>query len=229
VAVWDELKVVLARVRDQQPGALTQFPQLDVDPGPPPFTIRLAAWAAATAEELHRQFGDDVELTVGALPFPPGRLPPPGPDPGPLAELLNPDEVTAELDGPAVVSSGHSLQHGLLLGNHTGRELHIATNGQVTAIVVDPQSGEIVGGFAGPQALPLVIFRIPPGQTERVPLLVGTASFTARLGYAIPPGQWGIQATLTFGRPPGDSVRRRSPVLPLTVEAADYPGLKVLP
>ncbi len=229
MAVWDELKVVLARVRDQQPGALTHFPELDVDQGRPPFTIGLAAWAAATAEELHRQFGDDVELTVGALRYPPGRQPPPGPGPGPPAELLDPDEVTAELDGPAVVSSGHSLRHGLLLGNHTGRELQIATNGQVTAVVVDPHSGETVGGFAGAQALPLIVFRIQPGQTERVPLLIGTASSTIRLGYAIPPGEWGIQATLTLGPHPRDSPGRRTPVLPLTVEASDYPGLKVFP
>jgi len=94
----------------------------------------------------------------------------------------------AELAGPAVVSSGHTLWHGLLLRNLTGRELQIATNGQVTAIVVDPHTGEVVGGFAGFQNRPLIIFRVAPGQTEQIPLLIGTASSTPRLGYAIPPG-----------------------------------------
>jgi hypothetical protein len=61
MAVWEELKVVLARLRDQQPGALMQFPMPEVDEGgQPPFTIRLAPWATAAAEELHRQFGDAV-------------------------------------------------------------------------------------------------------------------------------------------------------------------------
>jgi len=46
-----------------------------------------------------------------------------------------------------VVSSGHALRHGLLLRNLTGRELQIATNGQVTAAVVDPHTGEVVGGW----------------------------------------------------------------------------------
>ena len=56
MAVWDELKVVLVRLRDQQPGTLMQYPMPDVDEGgQPPFTIGLAPWAAATAEELHRQ------------------------------------------------------------------------------------------------------------------------------------------------------------------------------
>ena len=220
MAVWDELKVVLGRLRDEQPDALMEYPTPEADEDrQPPFTIRLAPWAAATAEELHRQFGDDIELTVGALPYPPGRQPPRPPASGPLPDLLDPHEIAAELDGPAVVGSGHTLRHGLLLRNLTGRELQIATNGQVTATVVDPHTGEVVGGFAGFQHLPLIIFRVAPGQTGRVPLLIGTASFTPRLGYVIPPGDWGIQATLTLGPHPRDSPRRRTPVLPLTITA----------
>jgi hypothetical protein len=220
MAVWDELKVVLARLRDQQPGTLMGYPMPEVDRDrQPPFMIRLAPWAVATAEELHQQFGDDVDLTVGALPYPPGRQPPRPPAAGPPADLLDPDEIVAGLDGPAVVSSGHTLRHGLLLRNLTGRELQIATNGQVTAAVVDPHTGEVVGGFAGAQGLPLVTFRVAPGQTGRVPLLIGTVSFASRLGYTIPPGDWGIQATLTLGLHPSDSPRRRTPVLPLTVTA----------
>jgi hypothetical protein len=220
MAVWDELKVVLGRLRDEQPDALMEYPTPEADEdSQPPFTIRLAPWAAATAEELHQQFGDDIELTVGALPYPPGRQPPRPPAPGALPDLLDPHEIAAELDGPAVVGSGHTLRHGLLLRNLTGRELQIATNGQVTATVVDPHTGEDVGGFAGFQNLPLVIFRVAPGQTGRVPLLIGTASFTPRLGYVIPPGDWGIQATLTLGPHPRDSPRRRTPVLPLTITA----------
>jgi len=45
---------------------LVQSPTLDEDDGSqPPFTIWLAPWAAATAEDLHQQFGDDIELTIG--------------------------------------------------------------------------------------------------------------------------------------------------------------------
>lgn len=219
MAVWDELKVVLARLLDQQPGALMRYPGPDVDEGrQPPFTIGLAPWAAATAEELHRRFGGDIELTVGALSYPPGRQPPrPAADPSP--ELLDPEEVAAALDGPAVVSSGHTVRHGLLLHNRSGHELQIATNGAITAAIVDPRTGEVVGGFAGAQALPLVVFRVAPQETGRVPLLIGTASFLLRLGYTIPPGDWGIQATLTLGPHPRDSPRRRTPILPLIVIA----------
>jgi hypothetical protein len=134
MAAWDELKAVLFRLRDEQPGVLMQYPMPEVDEGRvPPFAIILAPWAVTTAGELHRQFGDDVELTVGALPYPPRRQPPPEPATAPPSALLDPREITAELDGLAVVRSGHTLRHGLLVGNLTRQELTIATNGQVTA------------------------------------------------------------------------------------------------
>jgi hypothetical protein len=223
MTVWDELKVVLARLHEEQPGVLTSFPTLELDPGRvppvPPFGIGLAPWAAATAAELRRQFGDDVELTVGALPYPPGPEPRTRPAATPTPSLLDPREITVELDGPAVVRSGHTLPHSLLVRNLSGRELQIATNGSVTAAVVDPQTGEVVGGFSGAQPAPLVIFRVAAGATEPIPLLIGTASSAPRLGYVVPAGEWGIQATLTLGPHPRDSPRRRTPILPLTITA----------
>ena len=221
MAAWDELKVVLARLHDEQPGVLTGYPTPWADEGrAPPFQITLAAWASATAEELHRQFGGDVELTVGALPYPPGRQPRWPLVMEPPAELLSPQQATVELDGPAAVHSGHTLRHRLLLHNQSGDDLTIAaTNGQLTTAVVHPATGEVVGGFAGAQALPLITYRVAPGQTQPIPLLTGTASFTPRLGYTVPPGSWGIQATLTLGPDPRNSSHRRTPVLPLTITA----------
>jgi hypothetical protein len=220
MAAWDVMKAVLLRLRDEQPDVLMQFPMPEVDEGMvPPFAITLAPWATSTAEELHRQFGDDVELTVGALPYPPGRQPRPLPTTAPPAGLLDPQEITVELDGPAVVRSGHTVRHGLLVGNLTHQELTIATNGQVTAVVVDPGTGQTVGGFAGFQTLPGVFFRVAAGTTERIPLLIGTASFTPELGYILPPGSWGIQVPLDLAPDILTRHRRLTPVLPLTITA----------
>src|SRR6185312_4511404 len=175
MAVWDELKVVLVRLRHEQPRALLGYPMPEVDEGRrPPFNIRLAAWASATAEDLHRQFGDDVDLTVGALTYPPGRPAPSPPAADERSGLLDPRELTAELDGPAIVRSGESVGHGLLLTNLTEQHVQIETNGHVTADVVDPSTGEVIGGSSGPQLLPLIVFRVEPGQTQRIPLLIGT-------------------------------------------------------
>jgi hypothetical protein len=156
---------------------------------------------------------------VGALPYPPSRQPPRSPAPGQPAELLDPDEIVAELDGPAVVRSGATLRHGLLLRNLTGQELRVETNGQVTGTVVDPETGETVGGFSGPQHLPLIVFRVTPGQAERIPMLIGTDSITPSLGYTVPAGQWGVQATLTLGSGHGGASRKRTPIMPLTITA----------
>ena len=224
MTVWDDLRAALARLLEGRPGALRGYPDPSRDDGgTPPYEILLAPWAEAEAGELSRQFGDAVTLTVGALPYPPGRQArgprrPPA-RPGEPAPLLDPREAGAELDGPAVVRSGRTLHHGLLIRNHSGAELAIATNGQVTAGVVDPATGEVAGGYAGWQTLPLVMFRVAPGETERVPLLIGTASSTARLGYAVPPGTWGVQATLSLAPDLRERIRRRTPVLPLTITA----------
>jgi len=209
---------MLIRLRDEQPGDLLGFPNPSRPEGqPPPYQIMLAPTAVAVAEGLHARFGDSVELTVGALPYPPGRPRRWPPITEPPAQPLSPHQATVELDGPAVVRSGHTLRHALLLRNHSGDDLKIATNGQLTTAVVDPATGAVVGGFAGAQALPLITYRVAPGQTEPIPLLTGTASFTPRLGYTVPPGAWGIQATLALGRDSRDSPRRRTPVLPLTI------------
>jgi len=58
------------------------------------------------------------------------------------------------------------LRHGLRLRNLTAREVQIATNGQVTAVIVEPQTGEVVGGFSGFQTLPRVMFRVAPGRAS---------------------------------------------------------------
>ena len=225
MTVWDELRITLVWLRKERPGALTGYPDPSRDDGgTAPYEIRLAPWAEAEADELSKRFGDSVNLTVGALPYPPGRPSPRGSQRRParsaeLATLLDPREAETELDGPAVVCCGHTLRHRLLIRNHGGTELAIATNGGVSAAVVDPDSGEVIGGFVGWQTLPLVTFRVAPGGTERIPLLIGTASTTARLGYAVPPGTWGVQATLDLVPDSGERIRRRTPVLPLIITA----------
>jgi hypothetical protein len=117
-----------------------------------------------------------------------------------------------------VVRSGHTLWHGLLVGNLTRQRLTVV--GHLTAVVVDPQTGQVVGGFAGAQALGATVYRVAAGATERIPLRIGTDSFTPELGYILPPGSWGLQAPLTLSRDLGTRPHPRlTPVLPLTITA----------
>ena len=137
-----------------------------------------------------------------------------------MPELLDPGETEVELDGAAVVDSGHTLWHGLLLHNRSDRKLSVATNGHLTADIVDPATGEIVGGYAGMQQMPGIMFTAGPGGSTRIPLLINTASSTPRLGYAVPPGHWGLQVTLDlggWGSPGSPAHLRPIPILPLTI------------
>jgi hypothetical protein len=227
MTTWDELRRALVRLLEERPGILMLSPDLSGgEADGPPYQVGLAPWAQDAAGELWRRFSDQVDLRVGALPYPPGRRPagdaPPPSGPPEHPAPLDPAQAEAELDGPAVVRSGHTVDHTLLVRDRSGAGLAIATNGRITASVVDPATGEVVGGFAGWQTLPGVVFRVPPGGTGRIPLLIGTASTNERLGYVVPPGEWGVQATLSFvadaDAPPGrEQVRRRTPVLPLTI------------
>jgi len=183
-AVASEVTAAVERLRSEQPGCILAWS---------PEHVRVEAWAVPVAEELHQQFGDLVELIVGALRYPPSRQP--GLAPRRSPEQLIPRQVTVELDGPAVVRSGHTLHHDLLVHNPTDWDVWLAF-GNYNAVVVDPLTGEVVGGYAGAVTMPLHIRRVPPEQTGRVSLLIGTASFSPQLGYALPPRDWGIQALL---------------------------------
>ncbi|MGH3244618.1 MAG: hypothetical protein ACRDOI_00155 [Trebonia sp.] len=240
MTVWDEVKQAISRLLDQRPGALMSYPSLEEHTDRvPPCEIRLAPWAAGTAEDLHRQFGHSVELMVGFLPYPPDRQKLGRNAPGQLPDLIDPHEIAVAFESPAIVSSGHTLHHELAVRNLKGDELQIATNGNLTAIVVDPGTGEVVGGYANMQTMRLEVFRIPPGSSTRIPMLIGTACLVPRLGYTVPPGEWGVRVVLNLDSPfestsglipgspprlrpgprPGDALRRLTPILPLTITA----------
>lgn len=72
------------------------------------------------------------------------------------------------------------------------------TNRYVAATVIDA-AGDKVGGYAGAHELPRRIFEAQRAQTIRIPLLVGTASFQADLGYRVPPGTWRLTVPFNLG------------------------------
>jgi hypothetical protein len=71
----------------------------------------------------------------------------------------------------------------------------------------------VAGRYTGGQRLALVVFRVAPGKTERIPLLVGTSSYDPALGYAVPPGRWALFAVLRLE----DGRRLKTPLLGVTV------------
>lgn len=218
MTTWDDLKVLLTELAADETRPLRGYPMPSVDEGrTSPFQISLAAWAVDVAADLDSRFGDDVVLTVGTLHFPSRTLRNPDgsiqlqPSPS-VAALLTSDEAEVSLAGDVEVRSGRHLTTELRVRNRKQTEIELRTNGHLTAQVMDPSSRAVVGGYAGPQRMPLVLFRAEPGETIVVPLLVGTDSFESTLGYAVPPGLWAMEADLDFG-----DRKRRTPLLPLSV------------
>lgn len=217
VTVWAELRVQLSELLATEPCPLAGFPDPRTEEREPPYDIHLAAWAVASAEKLHRQFGAEVTLRVGVLDYPTAPLAPRREWSRTSAERLDPGEFAVQLDGDAIVASGHILQHGVLVENLTDEDVTVLTNGHLTADVVDPATGEIVGVSDRPEHLPLIPFPVPSGKTVRVPLLIGTTSLVPSLGYAVPPGSWGLEAPVRIERADGESTHQKTPVLPLTI------------
>ena len=181
--------------------------------------VRVRADQARLAATLLDDLGDAVDLVVGRFPFPM----PPEPDPAEVranvanssVPLLSSD-VDVTLAERLEIVAGRTGRGEYVLTNHGAHELVLDTNGAVTARVVDPSSGEVVGGFVGTQTAPLVNYSLDVGERRLVPVLVGTASCTRRLGYAVPPGTWLIEATLSLH----GIGERRTPLLPIVVVAA---------
>jgi hypothetical protein len=185
--------------------------------------IQLAADRQDLASNFHERFADAVVLRVGVFPFPPpprSEYPEKAPPAvvRPTLPLLPSEEFEVSLDDEIEVSSGGTKRGVLRIHNRGSAEVVIATNGGVTARVVDSQTGNGVGGFFGAQAAPLIKYRIAPGATVSIPLLVGTTSSVRSLGYAIPPGSWAIEVPIQIeGRG-----KFKTPLLPILILPSDH-------
>ncbi|NIK60507.1 hypothetical protein [Kribbella shirazensis] len=195
MAGWESLRVDLRRLLEESPDALVVFPGPDRERYEKRIRIDLAAWATDIAAELKAKYGDFVDLQVGAMTFP--------------ARELRMSEFALQLRGvpaedagldvepmsPLRVRTGRDARRDVLIANRTAKAEVLRTNGQLSSAVTD-SSGRMVGRYVGPQALPLVGFEIEPQQSRPVPVWIGTASVIPNLGYAVPPGRWGLTVEL---------------------------------
>jgi hypothetical protein len=191
MAGWESLRVDLRRVSEESPGALRVFPVPDRARREPPFYIELAAWATDIAAMLHAKYGSLVDLRVGAMTFPARQLwvtdharqlhGAPAESAGLYVEPLS----------PLTVETGRFTKEDVLVTNRAAHTHVLATGGDLQSAVTDG-SGSVVGRYVGPHTAKRVEFWIEPHQSRPVPVLIGTASMVPDLGYAVPPGPWGL-------------------------------------
>jgi hypothetical protein len=178
--------------------------------------LQLGADQESLAATLLQRFGDAVDLKVGSFAFPMTAESDVGPPlPTPDVTLISLEGVDVSLSHRVTVTSGRVADGSLDFSNYGTEEIALETNGVVTARILDPSTFDVVGGFVGAQAMPLVRFPIAPGEIVRVPLLVGAASFKRSLGYAVPPGDWMMDAIVKVH----DRGDRRVQPLPVEIVA----------
>lgn len=211
---WERLRHDLQRLWAAKPPVMLTSPTPDPGYRRPPVHIDLSADSESTAADLHNAYGDFVSLRVGALAYPPGAS-----LPRPSARIIDrhpadPAEMRILLEAPLALRSGRTTTHGLLLTNLSDHDIQVHTNGHLTAVIVD-DAGATVGGpdAGGAQQAPLVIFTASPSKTVRIPVFLGTASYTPELGYAVPAGSWHLTAPMDLA----DGRKLVTPALAFTI------------
>lgn len=211
---WERLRHELINLQDARPRVLQTSPTPDPGYRRPPVRIHLDAAAETVAADLHARYGGFVALHVGAFPYPPNPDQPRRSRSRPAQrDTVDSTEMRLELDGPLTIRSGQTHTHSLLLTNLSDRVITIETDGNLTADIIAADTGIHVGGFTGWQTQPLVTFTAAPGQTIRIPLLIGTASADPHLGYTVPPGTWMLTAPMDLA----DGRHLTTPALPFLV------------
>jgi hypothetical protein len=211
----DDLCRELLRLGTLRPSPLLTAPAGDGLTGAGPVSVLLAAWAIDVAATLHRDFGDEVDITVGFLAYPSRRragyparpLRPPQHYP-----TVDPDELEVGLAAPLTVPSGGEVWGSLWIENRSGAALAVVTHGHVTGRVVDGD-GEGVGGSPRPEPATRVDVHLEPHSRHPVGLVVGAASSEPALGYVVPPGRWAVDVLLDLT----DGRRLRTHPLSITV------------
>ena len=185
----------LRRLFEESPGALVVGPNPDSERREPPIHIQLAAWATDIAATLNAKYGSLLDLYVGAMTFPARQLWLSEDLPQVRGAPAEPAGLDVEALSPLSVRTGRYTHEDVLVTNRTAHEQVLLTNGSLTSAVTD-NSGTIVGLYVGPHNARRVGFAIEPHQSRPVPVLIGTASMVPDLGYAVPPGQWGLVIAL---------------------------------
>jgi hypothetical protein len=199
VGVWEGIRATLARLLDEEPGALIQYPDVAVeDREDAVFKLRLAPWAEEAARSLVEEFGESLHVELGALKYPERltsdtlRVPL-------IREDIDANLLSIRFDTPVDIRTGCMAYRHICAENLTDEELVLTNSGRLTAYFVDDNVRHIVGGYSGIQKAVRRRFVIPPVGCVDVPVVVAAWSFIPSIGYSISPGNWRVRIPVGIG------------------------------
>jgi len=166
-------------------------------------SVMLRADGEDVAAAISEKYGDLVEISVGALPYPdPGTgnnctdlVPPPPSEPTSLAATLHP--ITD------VVPVGHHFEAVVTVTNTGGDAITFESGSPLTALVYTQGTDEVVGIYTGGIAGVGVGAELGPGDSIDIDVIGGTASCDPALGYALPPGEYEVRVPVEQYEYPG--------------------------
>lgn len=173
-----------------------------------PGQVNLRAPFADTAADLQRRYGDALEITVGAKPYPPERITELRTVPLPVSTVDLPHlGIDLHVDTNMVVA-GEDLRGTATLTNRGHDRLQFIT-GLITGGIRHPGDAKLAGAFYGAVAAVGLNVDLRHGQTRDIPVLIGTASCLPDRSYVVPAGTYEVVSNLSVnprddeGRPTG--------------------------
>lgn len=159
--------------------------------------VRLTPDATQIAEELKREFGDTVSITVGFKPFPLGDA-----YPAPLS--LEPSEAEERRLGLRVsceisntqIPRGDFVTGQLVILNCGSAKAEFSAAASVGCLCV-PGTLDVVGGYSGAIAAGERVIELAADSTTSLNFIVGTASCEANDQYVVGPGTYEVVVPLS--------------------------------
>ena len=160
-----------------------------------PGHVTVRAQFADIAADLHRRYGDALDITVGSWPFPPDSLGVFRAVPVP-ASTVDLKDLDVEFDFETLaVAAGDELRGIATLTNSGPDRLQFLT-GPVTGGVRHPGADMLAGVFEGAVTPAGFNIDLRHGATRELPLIVGATSCLPDRSYTVPAGAYEVVATL---------------------------------
>jgi hypothetical protein len=175
-----------------------ESPLLSIGDGDHCVVVRLTPNAAPIAEELMREFGDSVSITVGFKPFPPGSvdlgyLPP---ETAGAATWRSAMRFTCEV-ADSLIPRGDSTRGRLTILNCGNAPVKFDAGVNVGLLCV-PGTFDVVGGYSGAMSAGARVVELDTGGIASFNFIVGTASCEANNRYVVEPGGYDVLVPLSI-------------------------------